>query len=125
MPITSRRCSINSDTARFWLAALLVFGLLLYTGLEWIPPPARHNSVKAVHVPHVGKVVLYARPKVNLNTADVDRLVSLPGIGPVLAERIVVHREAHGPFASLEALKEVPGIGPAVVASIRDAVTVE
>lgn len=107
------------------MASLLVFGLLLYTGVEWIPPATRTGCVRAVHVPHVARVVLLPRPKVNLNTAGIDALTALPGIGPVLAERIVVHRETHGPFATLEALKEVPGIGPAVVASISSAATVE
>ncbi len=107
------------------MAALLVFGLLLYAGVQWIPPSARSSPVQAVHVPHVATVALYPRPKVNLNTADTDALVGLPGIGPVLAERIVAYRETHGAFASVEGLKAVPGIGPTVIASIRDVVTVK
>jgi competence protein ComEA len=49
--------------------------------------------------------------KVNINTAGTDELNRLPGIGPVLADRIVEYREEHGPFTSLESLKNVPGIG--------------
>ena len=48
---------------------------------------------------------------VDLNTATVDQLDALPGVGPVLAQRIVSWREAHGGFRSVEDLQQVPGIG--------------
>jgi competence protein ComEA len=60
----------------------------------------------------------------DLNTADTTALDGLPGIGPVLAERIVSHRDQAGPFASVEDLGDVSGIGPAVLEDIRDLVTV-
>jgi competence protein ComEA len=49
---------------------------------------------------------------VNINTANAEALQALPGIGPLLAERIVADREAHGPFRTVEDLLRVPGIGP-------------
>ncbi|ONH24897.1 ComEA family DNA-binding protein [Pseudofrankia asymbiotica] len=48
---------------------------------------------------------------VHLNTATAEQLDTLPGIGPVLAERIVRYREENGPFASPDQLAEVPGVG--------------
>ena len=60
---------------------------------------------------------------VNVNTADAEALDALPGIGPVLAERIVADRAAHGPFASLEDLERVPGIGPSLVARLAGLAT--
>jgi competence protein ComEA len=48
----------------------------------------------------------------NLNTADAKALQALPGIGPVLAERIVAYRWEHGPLQTVEELLRVPGIGP-------------
>jgi competence protein ComEA len=48
----------------------------------------------------------------NINTANAEALQALPGIGPLLAERIVADREAHGPFRTVEDLLRVPGIGP-------------
>lgn len=51
-------------------------------------------------------------PLVNVNTATAAELERLPGIGPVLARRIVEHREASGLFRRLEDLREVKGIGP-------------
>ena len=62
---------------------------------------------------------------VNLNTAEVDELETLPGIGPVLAQRIVDYRQSYGPFASVEQLTDVSGIGEAKLAAIRELVTVE
>ncbi len=53
----------------------------------------------------------FAWATVNLNTASKDELVALPGIGPVKAQAILDHRAAHGPFKSIEQLKDVKGIG--------------
>ncbi len=61
---------------------------------------------------------------VDLNTATADQLDALPGIGPVLAERILDYRTAHGPFRSVDQLREVSGIGEAKYQTLRDAVTV-
>jgi competence protein ComEA len=59
----------------------------------------------------------------DLNAADSAALEELPGIGPVLAGRIVADREANGPFASVEDLGRVPGVGPAILESIADLAT--
>lgn len=61
---------------------------------------------------------------VNLNTASAEELTSLPGIGEVLAARIVAYREEHGPFQTLDDIMQVSGIGSKVVEEIRDLVTV-
>ena len=61
---------------------------------------------------------------VDLNTAGVDELTTLPGIGESLAKRIVDYRTEHGPFESLEALMEVSGIGEKKLEELRDYVTV-
>jgi competence protein ComEA len=57
---------------------------------------------------------------VDVNLADATQLQTLPGIGPVLAERIVGWRTEHGAFGSVDDLQDVPGIGPAVLSRIRD-----
>lgn len=61
---------------------------------------------------------------VDLNAATASDLDGLPGIGPVLAERIVSWRTENGPFGSVDQLREVPGIGEAKYASLRSKVTV-
>jgi competence protein ComEA len=65
-----------------------------------------------------------AAPLLNLNTATADDLDGLPGIGPVLADRIVEWRTAHGSFTSVEQLREVSGIGARKFESLRELVTV-
>lgn len=61
---------------------------------------------------------------VALNRADANELQTLPGVGPVLAERIVVYRDQNGPFSRIEDLLQVPGIGESKLASFRDLVRV-
>ncbi|MFN8086149.1 MAG: ComEA family DNA-binding protein [Microbacterium sp.] len=62
--------------------------------------------------------------RVNLNTADVSALDTLPRVGPAIAERIIQWREDNGPFTSVDDLLSVPGIGDKMLASLRDLVTV-
>jgi competence protein ComEA len=61
--------------------------------------------------------------KVNINTADLALLESLPGVGPALAQRIVDHRQTHGPFERIEDITDVSGIGDAIFESIQDLIT--
>ena len=60
----------------------------------------------------------------NLNTATATDLESLPGVGPATAATILAHREQHGPFASVDDLADVRGIGPAKLEALRGLVTV-
>jgi competence protein ComEA len=61
---------------------------------------------------------------VDLNSATLEALDALPGIGPVLAQRILDWRTAHGRFSSVDELGEVSGIGEATLADLRPVVTV-
>ena len=61
---------------------------------------------------------------VDLNRADHEDLTGIPGVGEVLALRIVAHRESHGPFMTMEDLLDVPGIGEGRLAGMRDYVEV-
>lgn len=63
--------------------------------------------------------------KININTASAKELEELPGIGNVLAERIVSFRETNGPFKSIEDIKKVSGIGEKKFESIKDLIVVE
>ncbi|MGD9701379.1 MAG: helix-hairpin-helix domain-containing protein [Acidimicrobiia bacterium] len=91
-----------------------------------------------VYVPRVGEVVpaAPAGPAVagsgaiapagplDLNRATAEQLDALPGVGPTTAAAIVAHRERNGPFASIDGLLDVRGIGPAKLDALRDLVTV-
>ncbi len=81
------------------------------------------------HIPARGETPSSAQPagkagtgRIDINSAGVDVLVSLPQIGSVRAAAIVAHREANGPFATPEDLLDVTGIGPATLEAIRDLV---
>ena len=62
--------------------------------------------------------------KVNINTADAETLTALPGIGEVLAERIVAYRREYGPFPTVYGLMNVKGIGEKRMEAILDLITV-
>lgn len=66
-----------------------------------------------------------ARRRVNVNAGTTEELEALPGIGPVLARRIVDHRARHGPFQRLEDLLQIEGIGPKLLEKIRPLITVD
>jgi len=87
-----------------------------------------------VHVPRVGEESSPVQSptgqrgsgvRININTADAADLELLPGIGPALAQRIVDYRQTHGPFARVEDIMEVSGIGPGTFEKIRELIATE
>ncbi|HKI52005.1 MAG TPA: helix-hairpin-helix domain-containing protein [Geothermobacteraceae bacterium] len=64
-----------------------------------------------------------ASAPLNINQATAKELVKLPGIGKVTAERIIVFREANGPFVSIDDLLKVDGMGQKTLAKIRDQIS--
>ena len=105
----------DADAGRVNLAAELVDGTQVYV-------PAVGEVVPAGNEP--GGAGASDGGLVDLNIADADTLDSLPGIGPATAAAIIEHRERNGPFASVEGLLEVRGIGEAKLADLRDLVRV-
>lgn len=72
----------------------------------------------------VGAAASGAGERVNINTADAAALDKLPGIGPSTAAKIVADRTANGPFATLDDLGRVPGIGPKKLDQLKSAICV-
>jgi competence protein ComEA len=100
------------DTSDQNLARLLVDGEQIRIGLD----PAPVNNQPSAASGQTGLI--------NINTASLDALQEIPGVGPVLAQRIVTYREQNGGFQSVEQLTEVSGIGEATFAQMAPLVTV-
>jgi competence protein ComEA len=61
---------------------------------------------------------------VNINTATLDELNALPGIGPTIAQKIIDYRTTNGAFSTIEDIMKVSGIGPSIFEDIKDLITV-
>ncbi len=84
----------------------------------WIPSRGQPTpTLMRVATPSSTDVRTPAR--LDLNTATAQDLEALPGIGPVLAQRIVEYRDRYGPFQNVEDLLSVRGIGPVLLEKIR------
>ncbi len=113
----------DADLDGLNLAAALVDGQRVYVPRHGEVDPATVAS-GAPTPGATGATVTVAPGPIDVNTATVDELQTLPGVGPATAAAIVDDRDRNGPFASIADLERVPGIGPAKLAAIADAVTV-
>jgi competence protein ComEA len=108
----------DADLAGLNLARRLVDGEQLLVGL---PQPAVPSGGGSTGGPSGGGS---ADGLVDLNTATLAQLDALPGIGPVLAQKLLDWRTEHGRFGSVDQLREVSGIGEAKYGEIKDKVRV-
>lgn len=111
----------GTDTTGLALARVLVDGEQIL--VDGRPGPAPPPAPAAAGQGTEGSAGGPGGGPVRLNTATAEQLDSLPGIGPVLAERIVAWRAEHGGFTSPEQLGEVPGVGDARLAQLLPLVT--
>lgn len=81
---------------------------LVLPGAEQTPEPAENGNTELI----------------NINTASLEELDSLPGIGPTIAQRIIDYRDENGPFQTIEDILNVSGIGPSTFDNIKDLITV-
>jgi len=77
-----------------------------------------------VNVPGIVDTSHVNAGRVNINTATLDELDNLPGIGPTAAQAILDYRLEHGPFQVIQEIQNVPGIGPATFAVIQNYISV-
>ncbi len=119
----------GTDLTALDLAQPLTDGAQIRVGLRGPPvvgptvPAAPGSTVDGSAGGAAQPATTVAAPTVDVNTATAEQLDALPGIGPVLAQRIVDWRTAHGPFASVDDLDEVSGIGAATLAKFRSQLT--
>ncbi len=124
--LTPSPSEVKGALVLFAIAAVGV-GYALYRGRR--PPPMEYRTYTAERVeekpapPDIDtgyylyerRLYVRRRPRphpVNVNRAGIRELVDLPGVGPVLARRIVEYRKRYGPFKGPEDLLDVKGIGP-------------
>jgi competence protein ComEA len=107
----------KADVALINLAAPLADGeqvVVPRRGTAALGTPAAAGGSSASGAPSGGPV--------HLSTATLDQLDSLPGIGPVTAQKILDYRQQHGAFTSVDELDAVPGIGPVRLDKLKDLV---
>lgn len=101
------------------LAALLEDGSHIYIPARQVDPEGSSPAEGVLGMSPDGQLI----PLVNINQASLELLVSLPGIGPVTAGKIISYREEHL-FTRIEEIQKVPGIGPATFEQIKGYLTV-
>jgi len=84
---------------------------------ESVPEPSPEQAMPEPGPESVGKI--------NINTASVEELAELPGIGDLLAQNIVAYREAYGDFSSVDDLENIAGVGPSTIDDLRGQAEVE
>lgn len=101
-------------------------GGVIQTSVLTTPAPSQStDTVPATSAPQTTQkpVASHGDGKININTADIYALMSLPGIGETYAQRIVDYRQANGPFDEITDIKNVEGIGEKRFEGIKDLIT--
>lgn len=98
-----------------------IFSVLLISGTLLLPIS---TFVLADSVTDKAKTMQMKVQKINLNTASLDELATLPGIGEKKAAAIIEYREKYGKFTSLEQLTEVKGIGNKLLEKLQEQISI-
>ncbi|MEO0052396.1 MAG: helix-hairpin-helix domain-containing protein [candidate division WOR-3 bacterium] len=113
--LTEKGKTLTENLTDFWLRYASEKGSIITC------PPPRLYPATALQAQRTQK------PKtglININTADLELLCQLPGIGPKTAQRIIEYRQTHGKFKSVEEIMNVRGIGPKKFEQIKNLITV-
>jgi competence protein ComEA len=108
----------DADLNHVNLAQVLADGQQIYIPKVGEVPTTAPAGTKGTQAPVV-------TGPININTASEAELETLPHIGPSIAGKIIDYRTKHGPFAKIEDIQNVQGIGPATFAQIKDLITVQ
>jgi len=108
--------SIFSRSERSFVLGLIILGLVCvgvsYSGKTFSSPSVETIEFKEPSI------------SININTAQPSQLERLPGIGPVLAERIILYGQTSGGFKTIEEIKNVKGIGDKKFEKMKDVITI-
>ena len=110
------------------LIVLVAIGIIASGLALFLPSLVRRGGIEVApielsRVKVLRPTFLATPPKVDINSAGIEELEKLPGIGPSKAAKIVEYRNEHGPFHSLDELDNVSGIGKAIIDKISELAT--
>ena len=119
--------SLNQG-ARLIEAIELVGGVTETADLDSLNLARKLQDEEKIHIPAIGEVsqssLTGENTKVNINTASLEELKSLPGVGDVIAQGIIDYRQKNGGFKQLEELKNVTRIGDKIYEGLSELITV-
>jgi len=104
---------------RFVISSLFVICLILFLGSTIVSSQGKEEIMDAEMVEKNEMT-----EKVNINTADMDQLMQLPGVGEGTAKKIIDYRKSNGQFKTLDQLKLIPGIGEKKYKKMEDMLTI-
>src|SRR5262249_33172421 len=96
------------------IAACCLF-FLIAIGLYWMARGGLRGRL--IEIDHADKAAVEF--KVDINTAEVNELITIPEVGQILAQRIVQYRQQHGPYRTVDDLRHVRGIGPKTLERLK------
>lgn len=114
----------------FWCLLLICCSCIAFTGGFYLGRNLNRTPVQVDTLPPVAATNFSEgtgekEPEsININTATIEQLQTLPKVGPVLAQRILEHRQIHGPFENVRDIANVEGIGDSILEAILPYITV-
>lgn len=111
-------------TATILLSVFLVLFCALFLSIRYLEQKSIKDAVIVTHAVAAESTVDNKVGRININTASVDELTALTGIGEGRAKAIIEYRNEYGNFASIEEIKNVSGIGDSIFSQIKDSICV-
>lgn len=113
----------DADQQSLNLAALLHDGSRI--SVSAIQTPSQETRAEQIQIQPTAFSPVTSDQPININTASLEELDRLPGIGPVTAQKIIAFREANGPFQQVEDIQNVPGVGPVTFERMKEFITID